>query len=249
MVTSKTVKAQKESTSQSETQAKPPPQQQHQLTVKALQRPTATVDEAIERHLAEWGGAGGRMFAFNGSTGIHRTIDDGVEVPAGSKFIAMLHETRKGFIKFNGDGVPPDVKMARIDENADVERDELGDLDQSQWPVGLSGLQEDPWKPQFAVPMQRHDAGGEVFIYVARGIVAMNAVGDLLGRWRYHPKRKAGYIPVVRIENGTYPSKKWGGRKPKPLLVIDGWVTLTGEPAPELPKPTMAEELNDKIGF
>jgi hypothetical protein len=33
------------------------------------------------------------------------------------------------------------------------------------------------------------------------------------------------------------------------MLVIDGWVTRTGEPAPELPKPTMAEELNDKIDY
>jgi hypothetical protein len=246
MVTSKTVKAQN---SKSETQAKPPPQQQHQLTVKAPQQLPATSDEALDRHLAEWGGAGGRIFAFNGSTGIFRTIDDGVEVPVGSKFVAILHETQKGFIKFNGDGAPPDVKMVRIDQNADIERDELGDLDQSQWPLGMNGEIEDPWKPQFAIPMQRHDAGGEIFIYVARGIVQMNAVGDLLGRWRFHPKRKAGFIPVIRIESGTYPSRKYGGRKPKPMLVIDGWVTLTGEPAPELPKPTMAEDLNDKIDY
>jgi len=248
MVTSKTAQVQKASTGQSETQAKPP-QQQNVLTVKAPQRPPATVDEAMDRHLAEWGGAGGRIIAFNGSTGIHRTIDDDVEVPGGSKFVALLHLTQKGFIQFHGDGTPPDVRMVRIDENADIEREDLGDLDQSQWPIGMNGEREDPWKPQFVIPMQRHDAGGELFIYVARGVVAMNSVGDLLGRWRHHPKRKAGFIPVVRVENGTYFSKRFNGRKPKPILAIDGWVTLTGEPAPELPKPTLAEELNDKIGF
>ena len=251
MATSKIVKEQNsKSETQAQAQPQPPPQQQHQLTVKAPQLPPATVDEALDRHLAEWGGAGGRIFAFNGSTGIFRTIDDGVEVPTGMKFVAMLHETQKGFIKFNGDGAPPDVRMVRIYEDADIERDELGDLDRSQWPIGLNGEPEDPWKAQFAIPTQRYDAGGEVFIFIARGVVAMNSVGDLLGRWRGHPKRKAGFIPVIRIESGTYPSKKFGGRKPKPMLVIDGWVVaLTGEPAPELPKPTLAEELNDKIGF
>ena len=216
-------------------------------TVSAPQLPT-TSNEAIDRHLAEWGGSGGRVFAFNGSTGIFRTVDDGVEVPVGTRFVAFLHETRKGYIKFNGQGVPPDVRMVRIDENAKVpERDELGDNDQSQWPIGLSGEPKDPWKPQFAIPMPRHDSGGELYVYVARGIVAMNSAGDLLGRWRYHPKRKVGLVPVIHIESGTYPSKRYGGRKPKPLLVIDGWVTKTGEPPPEIKQLSLKDELNDSI--
>jgi hypothetical protein len=241
MTTSKSVKQQN---SQTETQ----PQQLS--TVKLPQQLLATTSgKALDRHLAEWGGSGGRMFAFNGSTGIFRTIDDGVEVPAGTKFVALLHETRKGFIKFNGDGAPPDVRMVRIDEDADIERDELGDDDQANWPTGLSGEPEDPWKEQYAIPMMRHDAGGELYVYVARGIVAMNSAGDLLGRWRYHPKRAAGLIPVILIESGTYPSRRFGGRKPKPLLKIDDWVTRTGEPAPAIAKPSLSEELNDKIDY
>jgi hypothetical protein len=243
MTTSKSVKQQN---SQTETQAKP----QQQLTVKASQQLLATTsDKALDRHLAEWGGSGGRMFAFNGSTGIFRTIDDGVEVPTGTKFVALLHETRKGFIKFNGDGAPPDVRMVRIDEDADIEREELGDNDQTNWPIGLSGEPEDPWKEQYAIPMMRHDAGGELYVYIARGVVAMNSAGDLLGRWRYHPKRAAGLIPVILIESGTYPSRRFGGRKPKPVLKIDDWVTRTGEPPPAIATPSLSEEMNDKIGF
>jgi hypothetical protein len=244
---SKSSKSQSESESESEAQAKP--QQQNVLTVKAPQRPPATVDEAMDRHLAEWGGAGGRMFTFNGSTGVYHTIDDGADILVGTKFVALLHLTGKGFIKFNA-GAPPTVHMVKIYENVpDIEREELGDLDREQWPIGMNGEKEDPWKPQFAIPMQRYDTGGEIFILIARGVVSMNSVGDLLGRFRGHPKRKAGCIPVVRIESGTYPSKKFGGRKPKPVYAIDGWVTPTGEPAPELPKPSLAEELNDEVGF
>jgi len=80
--------------------------QQQQLTVATTPMP-ATSEEALERHLAEWGGSPGRLFAFNGSTGIHRTLDDDVEVPGGTEFVMFLHETQKGFIKFNGPGEPP----------------------------------------------------------------------------------------------------------------------------------------------
>jgi hypothetical protein len=242
-----TSKAVKQQTNQTETQ--------QQLTVKAPPLP-ATTDEAMDRHLAEWGGNGGRLFAFNGSTGVYRTLDDQVEVPPGTKFVALLHETRKGFIKFN-DGAPPTTHMVRIDEIAQIpERETLGDTDPAEWPLGLNGEAADPWKLQFAIPMARHDAGGELYIYIARGPVAMNSAGDLLGRWRYHPKRSAGLIPVIRIESGTYPSKKFGGRKPKPMLVIDDWVTRTGESPPTAPmqqqlnrfaEPSLEEEMNDDL--
>jgi hypothetical protein len=65
--------------------------------------------------------------------------------------------------------------------------------------------------------------GGELFVYVARGPVFMNPVGDLLGRWVHHPKRQTG-LPIVKLENGTYPSKRFGGLKPKPVWTIVGWV-------------------------
>jgi hypothetical protein len=218
-------------------------------TVTSAQ-PVATSDEALDRHLAEWGGGGGRLFGFNGSTGIHRTYDDGVEVPAGTKFVAHLHETQRGFINFSHDG-PPDVRMVRIGENAETpERDALGDHDQNLWPIGLSGGKEDPWKEQFAIPMQRHDAGGELFIYVARGSVAMNSVKNLLGSWRWHPNRQNGLIPVIEIKNGTYPSKRFGGLKPKPVLAIVDWVTRTGAPPTPLPPPKpLRVEMNDSIPF
>jgi hypothetical protein len=209
--------------------------------------PAATSDEALDRHLAEWGGSGGRLLAFNGSTGIHRTLDDGVEVPPGTEFVAFLHETQRGFIKFVEDG-PPDVRMVRISENAEVpKRETLGDRDQRSWPVGLDGTKQDPWKEQYAIPLARHDAGGELFIYIARGAVAMNSASTLLGHWRYHPKRQGGLIPVVKIENGTYPSKRFGGLKPKPILRIVDWVTRTGAPPPP-PVPARVA-LNDEIPF
>ena len=75
--------------------------------------------------------------------------------------------------------------------------------------------------------------------------IALNAVADLLGRYRRHPKRQAGLIPVIRLESGTYPSKKFGGFKPKPLFVVVGWVTKDGNPPP----PPLSTEMNDSLDF
>jgi hypothetical protein len=134
-----------------------------------------TSDEALNRHLAEWCGSGGRFIAFNGSSGIHRTLDDAVEVPPETEFVALLHETQKGFIRFN-EGAPPEVRMVSIRADAEVpRREELGDLDQRTWPYGLDGNRQDPWKEQIAFPLARRDAGGELFVYVARGPVALNS--------------------------------------------------------------------------
>jgi hypothetical protein len=224
-----------------------------QLTVTAPLVP-ATSDEALNRHLAEWGGSGGRLMAFNGQSGIHRTLADDIEVPSGTEFIAFLHETQRGFIKFNPDG-PPSVHMVRIDENAEVpERDSLGDNDPTKWPIGLNGEKADPWKEQFAFPMASNDAGGELFVYVARGVVAMNSVSSLLGCWRVHSKRKQGLIPVIAVRNGTYWSKRFNADRPKPELTIVNWVTKTGAPPPseikQIEKPkSLGEELDDSIGF
>ena len=240
-------------TSKSKTEAKPTVEavaqskQQLLTTVAAPQVPVvpATSEAALEENLAAWGGSGGRLFGFNGNTGIHRTLLDNVEVPAGTQFKAYLHETQKGFIKFNPGG-PPDARMARIDQIGGApERDELGDHDKSQWPLGFSDQPEDPWKPQFAVPMERNDEGGELYVLVARGPVAMNSVEFLLGRWRRHSKRLQGLIPIIRIENSSYFSKRFQKNQPKPEYPFVTWVTKTGAPPP--PPVPLSVEMNDAI--
>jgi hypothetical protein len=232
-----------------------PETKQQQLAVAAPSLLPTTSEEALDQHLAEWGGSGGRLFAFNGSTGIHRTLDDDIEVPDGTEFVAFLHETQRGHIKFN-EGGPPDARMVRIDQVAETsERSKLGDNDPTQWPLGLDGNPTDPWKEQFAIPMARNDAGGELYVLVARGVVAMNSVRSLLGRWRLHPKRREGLIPVIQVKNGTYFNKRFNDDRPKPEYVIVGWATKTGASPPEsastkqIEKPSLSEELNDEIGF
>jgi hypothetical protein len=212
--------------------AQAPPQPQQQLVKETpASLPVPASKEATERHLADWGGSAGRLVAFNGSTGIHRTLDDDVEVAAGSRFIACLDQAQKGYIRFN-EGAPPTLAMVRIGEDAEVpQREELGDNDPSQWLISeLNGLPDDPRKLQTLFPLVSCDDSGEIYGYVARGPVALNAASDLLGRYRWHPKRQRGLLPIVEIGSGTYVSKKFGPR-PKPILKIVGWVNPDGSPA------------------
>ena len=228
------------------------PQQQQQLTVATTSVP-ATSEEALERHLAEWGGSPGRLFAFNGNTGIHRTLDDGIEVVGGTEFVMFLHEAQKGFIKFNGPGEPRTLKMIRIDENVEeITRDGLGDNDKTKWPI-VDGKPKDPWIEQYVIPSMRNDPGGELFVYVARGIVAMLSVESLLGRWRHSPRRREGLVPIVKVDNGTYWNKRFNADRPKPIMTIVRWVTKTGAP-PSLPASSAIKEIekppfNDSVGF
>jgi hypothetical protein len=128
--------------------------------------------------------------------------------------------------------------MVRLGEDADVPtRESLGETDASQWPVSdLSGQPADPWQEQITFPLIGCDANGEVYAYVARGVVGLNAARDLLGRYRWHPKRHQGLLPVVEIGSGTYTSKRFGPR-PKPVLKIVSWVNPDGTPAPSTAPP------------
>jgi hypothetical protein len=66
MKPSKPVKQQTDSPPKQQTAS--PPKQQLVVSTPQQQLPATTSGEALDRHLAEWGGAGGRLLTFNGST-------------------------------------------------------------------------------------------------------------------------------------------------------------------------------------
>ena len=144
-------------------------------------------------------------------------------------------------------------EMIRIDENVEkITRDSLGDKDATKWPI-VDGKPKDPWIEQYVIPSMRNDPGGELFVYVARGIVAMLSVEGLLGRWRHSPRRREGLVPIVKVDNGTYWNKRFNADRPKPIMTIVRWVTKTGAP-PSLPASSAIKEIekppfNDSVGF
>jgi hypothetical protein len=205
-------------------------------------------EAALERHLANLSSSPllGTMFSFNGQTGIYHVIGDGTEVPVPAEFIGLLDLTRHGWIKFN-EGEPPTIDDVGLSEDADLKaREELGDTDPSVWPIGLNGEQRDPWQEQFVVPLLDRGAGGEIFALVARGVVAMGSVRKLLGQWRWNPRRKDGLRPIVKVESGTYYSKRFNGNRPKPKLTIVDWVNHDGS---SITAEQQHDEFNDSVPF
>jgi hypothetical protein len=207
-------------------------------------------DEALERHLATMSTSPllGTMFSFNGQDGVYRIVGDGTEMPIGSEFIGLLELTRHGWIKFNGEGNPPTLIDICISEDTELPpREELGDTDRSRWEPGLDGQPRDPWSEQFVIPFQDRGAGGELYALVTRGVVAINAAKGLLGRWRWHPQRKANFRPIVKIGSGTYVARRFGGgKRPKPVLTITDWVNPDGS---TITAPQKRAEFNDDIPY
>jgi hypothetical protein len=214
-------------------------------------------EEGLERNLALLSGSAllGTMINFNGQTGIYRVIRDGTEIPMNSEFIGLLGLTRHGWKKFNGDDNPPTVYDYCIsEEDALKPREDLGDNDESQWPLGFDRItRQDPWRQFYAVALQDRGASGELYTFNALGAgppqnsVAINAVKHLLEWWRYCPNRKKGLRPIVRLQRRSWIDKKrGGGKRPKPVLKIVDWINPDGSSITAQQK---HDEFGDKIPF
>jgi hypothetical protein len=207
--------------------------------------------EALERNLALLTDTStlAIMISFNGQTGVYRIISDDTEIPVDSEYNGRLDLTRHEMIRFNSDGIPPTVHGHCISEDGALPpREELGDLDKSQWPLGLDGITpQDPWRERYVVPLQDRGASGELYGLVTMGPVAINAAKRLLTTWRIHPNRRAGYVPIVRLCRGTWIDKKHGGAKrPRPEPKIVDWVNPDGSPITAQQK---HGEFRDEIQF
>jgi hypothetical protein len=72
------------------------------------------------------------------------------------------------WIKFNGEGVPPTQIAGLLYDGFELPpRESLGDSDKAQWPIGLSGMPEDPWKRGTYIVLQ-NVATHEYFTFVTR---------------------------------------------------------------------------------
>ena len=75
------------------------------------------------------------------------TADDGAEIDKDTVFAALCDQTLIGFLKFNGPNEKPDTEMGLLYGGYQMPaRESLGDLDQSQWEIGLNGEPEDPYQ-------------------------------------------------------------------------------------------------------
>jgi len=100
------------------------------------------------------------------------------------------------------------------------ERDELGDLDQSIWEIGLNGRSKDPWQDTRYLYLIDPQTGEELtFITATAG--GRKAVGDLASQIRNVRRGDPGAIAIIRLESTTWKTRF--GIKPRPSLKVVGW--------------------------
>jgi hypothetical protein len=199
--------------------------------------------EALERNLAALGSVPLTPIQFDGNEGVYKTPDG--PLPAGSLFVAIVPQTRVGFIRFRGSGEAPDVEMRCLSEAGELlSRDDLpGGHDEA---LGPDGQSREAWQEQIVIPLLTADETQDMFSFTARNKVSLIAVQNLLGRFRFHPKVREGALPIIQLNVATYLNKKFGAKKPKPVLQLFGWTGADGKsPPPAAEKPPF----NDEIGI
>ena len=178
---------------------------------------------------------------------------DGQIVPLGTQYVAHCIGWTMTWIKFEDQKpVEGSRKRYRVGDGRRVpQRDELGDLDMSKWPPGLSGPHSDPWSFQFELPME--DKNGDLVVFVTSSWGGKRAVSDLCKSYSQRVQRSGvSQQPVVKLAGTVFTSDRFGDVQ-RPLFEIIGWAGEEKEgvrdfKGPDAPMPVQ-EEMNDKIPF
>jgi hypothetical protein len=168
------------------------------------------------------------------------------EISPDTDFVAMCNETLIGWIRFRDDGEPPDrVQGLLYDGFIMPPRDSLGDQDESQWPLGLDGQPEDPWKHQMCLVLQEPKTQA-YFTFVTASKTGRRGVGNLLRHFNRLERRSQDSYPVVRLKpSGFVPNnKKAVGWVPTPSFVVVGRVPKNSTTVPDT---SPGGDMNDEI--
>jgi hypothetical protein len=184
------------------------------------------------------GGGGAKLLKFDGRAGnyVVRGSDDTFN---GQECIADVYSATGGFLKFKGEKQQPERKMGLIfPKDLAPSRSTLGDLDKSEWPAGKFGEEpEDPWTAVIEIPL-RHKESGEAYTFTAQSKTSLGAAKDFIGWCRKLPE---GFLPVVRLNTGSFKGKF--GMVKKPVLSAVGKMPMETEDA------EVENLFDDKVSF
>jgi hypothetical protein len=145
----------------------------------------------------------GRLIKFDKS-GKFITADDDAPIADTTDFTALVDQTLVGWIRFNGEGSPPDRIAGLLYDGFELpSRDTLGDDDEGMWQLGLNGHPQDPWLHQICLVVQRGD-NGELFTFTTQSITGRRAVGNLLRAYDRMRKTHRDMNPVIRFRTGGF---------------------------------------------
>jgi hypothetical protein len=198
------------------------------------------------RYLDEVAPAGiaGRLVKWT-KDGTYVTTDDEQELPEGAEFILLADETQVGWLKFAGPGEPPEKHMGLLFDGFEMlPREDLGDLDQTKWELGLDNQPADPWLHQQNIVLQ-HVETRELFTFSTSSKTGRRAVGNLLRHFTRMQKTHPDELPVIRLGKGGYTHRDsrvaWVAT---PVFVVVGRAPRDGTAKPDT---STGAYLNDAI--
>jgi hypothetical protein len=152
-------------------------------------------------------------------------------------------------MKFNGEGNSPTIEGGLLYEGYRLPpREEMGDLDNSKWEIGLDGRPADPWIHAVDFVLQDEETT-ELFQFSARSKTARRAVGVLLRHYDRIARLYPGELPVVNLKVGGYQhSEKRVGWVKTPVLAAVGRVSSDSAAKPP-GNGGAADEFSDEIPF
>jgi hypothetical protein len=187
----------------------------------------------------------GRLIKFS-KDGTFITGDDDKAVDENAPFTVLADQTLIGWQKFH-EGAPPEQHMGLLYSDFVMPpRESLGDMDESQWPAGLSGAPEDPWKHCIYVVLQSGETA-ELFTFATRTKTGRRAVGDLLKHYDRMRRTHPDELPVAKLRAGGFQHKDDRiGFVPTPLFAVVGRALRDSVAKPDT---SVAAQLNDAILF
>jgi hypothetical protein len=215
--------------------------------VERASTPAVAYADYRSRYLDEIAPAGiaGRLSKFS-KEGTFVTSDDGKPIPDTDEFVGLCDQTLVGWIKFNGEGEPPDKIMGLLYDNFIMpQRETLGDLDESKWDMGLDGTPQDPWQHTIYLVLQ-NVATAELLTFSTSSKTGRRAVGNLLRHYDRMKRTHPDDLPRVRLSAGGFEHKDSRiGWVATPLFVVVGRSPRDDTVSPE--PTTTAAYLNDDI--
>jgi hypothetical protein len=191
-------------------------------------------------------GIAGRLIKF-AREGTFVTADDGKPIDETRAFVVLADQTLVGFQRFH-QGAPPERRMDLLysPNYVKVPREALGDLDESEWPAGLSGAPEDPWQSFVFLVLQDRETS-ELFTIAVPTLrtTRARAVGSLLKHYDRMKQAHPDELPVIQLKPGGYKDDRFG------FVAVPVFCVVGRAPRDSAVKPdtSVATDLNDEIPF
>jgi hypothetical protein len=139
----------------------------------------------------------------------------------GTRLIGLMNYTSHGWLKWNPDKTAVHVVGRITDGFVPPALSELDCRDEAEWPIGLSGKREDPWREVIYIPFLSLD-GETLFTFAAATKTGRPPAWKFIDRFAWIGRKHPGQWPIVELQAGGF-GNSFGGWTPTPQFGIVGW--------------------------